>query len=123
MVVAAVLTSMTVGAQQVQVPDTLAQRVLACAACHGKRLTGTLPGIPSLVGLPRDYLNSQFGAWKNGARKAHAPYCMAQISQQLEPEDIGAISTWLASQAVPDDMSPAPAASIKLPIRCSSVPQ
>jgi cytochrome c553 len=198
-VVAAVLTSMTVGAQQVQVPDTLAQRVLACAACHGEerraasagyfsriagkpagylynqlinfregrrqyplmaymvahmpddylkessqyfsdlhpsylavrvanatvavlergrafvmsgdkaknipaciachgeRLTGALPAIPSLVGLPRDYLNSQFGAWKNGARKAHAPDCMAQISKQLEPEDIEAISTWLSS--------------------------
>jgi cytochrome c553 len=100
-----------------------AKNIPACIACHGERLTGALPAIPSLVGLPRDYLNSQFGAWKNGARKAHAPDCMAQISKQLEPEDIGAVSTWLASQAVPDDMSPALAASIKLPIPCGSAPQ
>jgi cytochrome c553 len=99
------------------------KNIPACIACHGERLTGALPAIPSLVGLPRDYLNSQFGAWKNGARRAHTPDCMAQISKQLEPEDIGAVSTWLASQAVPDDMSPAPAASIKLPIPCGSAPR
>lgn len=99
------------------------KNIPACIACHGERLTGALPAIPSLVGLPRDYLNSQFGAWKNGARKAHAPDCMAQISKQLEPEDIGAVSAWLASQPVPDDMSPAPAGSIKLPLPCGTAPQ
>lgn len=96
------------------------KNIPACIACHGERLTGALPAIPSLVGLPRDYLNSQFGAWKNGARKAHAPDCMAQISKQLESEDIGAVSAWLASQAVPADMAPAPAASIKLPSPCGT---
>ena len=95
----------------------------ACIACHGQKLTGMLPAIPSLVGLPRDYLNAQFGAWKNGSRKALAPDCMAQISQQLEPEDIGAVSSWLASQPVPDDMLPTQPTSIKLPIPCGSAPQ
>lgn len=100
-----------------------AKSIPACIACHGEKLTGALPAIPSLVGLPRDYLNSQFGAWKNGARKAQAPDCMAQISRQLEPEDIAAVSAWLASQAVPDDMSPALATSITLPLPCGSAPQ
>nr|WP_233575778.1 c-type cytochrome [Noviherbaspirillum saxi] len=92
----------------------------ACIACHGQKLTGVLPAIPSLVGLPRDYLNAQFGAWKNGSRKAAAPDCMSQISKQISPDDIAAVSSWLASQPIPGDMAPSPAASIKLPIPCGS---
>lgn len=98
------------------------KNIPACSACHGRQLTGMLPTIPSLVGLPRDYLNSQFGAWKTGARRAAAPDCMAQISRQLAPEDIGAVSAWLASQPIPADMTPAAAGSLKLPIACGSVP-
>lgn len=100
-----------------------AKSIPACISCHGQRLTGVLPAIPSLVGLPRDYLNAQFGAWKSGARKAAAPDCMAQISRQLSPEDVGAISAWLASRPIPDDMRAAPAASVTLPIACGSAPQ
>lgn len=97
------------------------RNIPACAACHGQKLTGVLPSIPSLVGLPRDYLNAQFGAWKGGARKAAAPDCMAQISEKLTPEDVGAVSAWLASQPVSNDMAAAPAGSVKLPIPCGSV--
>lgn len=96
------------------------RNIPACIACHGQKLTGVLPAIPSLVGLPRDYLNSQFGAWKSGSRKAAAPDCMAQISQQLTPDDIGAVSAWLASQPIPADMAPLPAAFVKLPMPCGS---
>jgi len=110
------------GRQLVMTGDA-AKNVPACAACHGKNLTGVNPSIPSLVGLPRDYLNSQFGAWRSGARRAAAPDCMAQITSRLSPEDISAASTWLASQSVPADMTPMPSTSIKLPIPCGSLPQ
>jgi cytochrome c553 len=100
-----------------------ARNIPACVACHGEKLTGVQPSIPSLVGLPRDYLNAQFGAWKTGARKAHAPDCMAQIARQLSAEEISAVSTWLAAQPIPQDMSAASAGSVKLPIACGSVPQ
>jgi cytochrome c553 len=99
------------------------KNIPACIACHGEKLTGVLPTIPSLVGLPRDYLNAQFGAWRNGARRAAEPDCMAQISKRLSREDIGAISAWLASRPIPDDMTPVPASSVKLPIACGSAPQ
>lgn len=99
------------------------KRIPACVACHGQNLTGVLPAIPGLLGLPRDYLNSQFGAWKAGSRKAPAPDCMAEISRQLSPQDIGAVSAWLASQPVPSDMRPASALSVKLPVPCGSAPQ
>ncbi len=74
----------------------------ACVQCHGPRMTGVLPNVPGLLGLPRDYLNAQLGAWRAGKRRAHAPDCMAQVAQRLSPEDIQAISVWLASQPVVD---------------------
>lgn len=97
------------------------KKIPACIACHGQALTGTLPAIPGLIGLPRDYLNAQFGAWKNGARKAKAPDCMAQITQRLSLEDINAASSWLAAQAVPDNARPAPVLLGKLPLACGSM--
>ncbi|TCS34776.1 cytochrome c553 [Paucimonas lemoignei] len=99
------------------------RNIPACIACHGEKLTGLLPSVPSLVGLPRDYLNAQFGAWKSGSRKAAAPDCMAQISKQLSVDEISAVSAWLAAQPVPENMAAAPAHSVKLPIPCGSVPQ
>ncbi len=99
------------------------RNIPACVSCHGQNLHGVLPAIPSLIGLPRDYLNAQIGAWKSGARKAGAPDCMAMISKQLTPEEVSAVSSWLSSQPVPADMAPAPASSLKLPLRCGSAAQ
>jgi cytochrome c553 len=96
------------------------KNIPACVSCHGEKLTGVLPSIPSLVGLSRDYLRSQFGSWKIGTRKAAAPDCMAQITQQLTQEDISAVTAWLASQPIPTDMSAMQSGSIKLPIACGS---
>jgi cytochrome c553 len=99
------------------------KNVPACIACHGKTLTGVAPAVPGLVGLPRAYLNSQFGAWKNGTRHTVAPDCMAQIAARLTVEDIGAVSTWLASQPIPADTAPLAAAAEKRPMSCGSAPQ
>ena len=50
----------------------------SCMACHGKALMGIAPDIPGLLGLPADYINAQFGAWRVGSRHAQAPDCMAE---------------------------------------------
>lgn len=97
------------------------RNIPACIACHGRTLTGRLPAIPSLLGLSRDYLNGQFGAWRTGSRHAAAPDCMHEISTRLAPEEISAISNWLASQPIPADMSPAPPSAAPLPMACGSV--
>jgi len=97
-----------------------ALKVPACVACHGQRLTGALPAIPGLVGLPRDYINAQFGAWRNGTRRAHAPDCMATIAGRLSLADVAAVSGWLASEPVPDDATPAPGVTHPLPLECGS---
>lgn len=94
----------------------------ACIACHGTAMTGVLPTTPGLLGLPRDYLVGQIGAWKNGARHAVAPDCMAQVAQRLSAEDIGAVAAWLAAQPIPASAVAVTPTSSKLPLACGSVP-
>ncbi|MBY0239285.1 MAG: cytochrome c4 [Burkholderiaceae bacterium] len=98
------------------------KKVPACVACHGDKLAGVAPAIPGLLGLPRDYINAQFGAWRDKGRRAHAPDCMADIAARLSVDDIAAVSGWLAQQ--PADAAILPAASIArpLPIACGSAP-
>ena len=69
------------------------KKIPACISCHGQQLAGVAPAIPGLLGLPRDYINAQFGAWKNGVRRAHAPDCMALIAERLSDADVGAVSS------------------------------
>lgn len=109
--------------------QTLAQQgdpqrnIPACVACHGQALTGVQPAIPGLLGLPRDYLIGQLGAWQTGLRHAHTPDCMAQIAQAMTAADISAVSNWLAAQALPANTHPAPPGARPLPLRCGSAPQ
>lgn len=100
-----------------------ARRIPACVACHGARLTGVQPFIPGLLGLPRDYLNAQFGAWRNGVRRAHAPDCMADITGRLTPGEVSAVTAWLASQPLPPDASAQAAIARPLPLACGSAPE
>jgi len=99
------------------------RKVPACIACHGDAMTGVAPAIPGLIGLPRDYINAQFGAWRNQKRKAHAPDCMAEVANRLSESDVAAVSGWLAAQ--PADPNARPAASLPkpLPMECGGVPK
>lgn len=97
------------------------KNIPACVSCHGKNLMGIAPNLPGLIGLPRDYLNAQFGNWKNGTRRAAAPDCMAQIAARVTVEEISAVSAWLATQPVPKDAVPETGNDIKLPIACGTV--
>ena len=95
--------------------------VPACAECHGRALTGAAPAIPGLLGLSRDYLNAQLGAWRDGLRHAAAPDCMAQVARRLRPEDVAALTGWLAAQPVPEGEPPRIDPGARLPMRCGSV--
>lgn len=92
----------------------------ACVACHGQTLAGVAPALPGLLGLSRDYLNMQFGAWRNGARKSTKPDCMAHIARKLTPDDVAAVTAWLSAQPVPADYRPA-ATAVSLPMPCGGV--
>jgi cytochrome c553 len=98
-----------------------ARKLPACVQCHGEKLTGVQPFIPGLLGLPRDYLNGQLGAWRSGQRRAVAPDCMAHIARQLRVEEINAVSHWLAAQALTPGAKPAAALSAPLPISCGGL--
>lgn len=96
----------------------------ACVACHGDKMTGLAPYVPGLLGLPRDYLVAQLGAWQTGSRKAHAPDCMQQVAAKLKPQDISAIAAWLAAQHVPTDataLASADAGGRQFPLSCGSI--
>ena len=99
-----------------------ALKVPACIACHGDKLTGVNPAIPGLLGLPRDYVNAQFGAWRNKTRRAHAPDCMAGIAARLSLADVNAVSSWIGLQPVPPGARPAAGLAQPLPIACGSAP-
>lgn len=64
-------------------PDTMAERVLACAPCHGVQGEGTRdPYFPRLAGKPAGYLFNQLVAFRNGRR--HYPpmnYLLAYLPE------------------------------------------
>jgi cytochrome c553 len=92
----------------------------ACTQCHGAAMTGVAPAIPGLLGLPRDYLIAQFGAWRTGQRHAAAPDCMARVTEKLDTGDINAVASWLAAQPVPARSRPATSIALPLPLTCGS---
>jgi cytochrome c553 len=93
-------------------------KIPACNQCHGEQMTGMLPATPGLLGLPRDYVNSQVGAWKEGTRKGQSPDCMNKVAKQLNAQDLSAISSWLASQPVPSNGKPMLALPVAIAARC-----
>jgi cytochrome c553 len=97
------------------------RRIPACVSCHGSAMTGVAPSIPGLLGMPRDYLNSQLGAWKTGQRRAQLPDCMADIARQLTPDDVSAVSAWLAAQPVAAGGKPVHSLPAAMPARCGGV--
>ncbi len=107
--------------RQLAVDGDATRELPACTACHGAALLGVVPAIPGLLGLPADYINAQLGAWRNQARRATDPDCMARVAARLEPDDIAALSRWLAAQPVPAKARPlasVAALPAPLPIDC-----
>lgn len=112
--------------QQLALQGDSARKLPACVQCHGQAMTGVAPSIPGLLGLPRDYLNAQLGAWKAGQRRAHAPDCMKEVVSRMSLEDINAVASWVAAQPLPANTHPAaslpPAAPGSSAIECGSAP-
>ena len=93
---AALLANATAAMAQDQ--EALYVRSLAatCANCHGthgRTVDGS--GVPSLAGMPRDYLAGQMKAFKSGARPATI---MHQLSKGYSDAQIDQIAGYFASQ-------------------------
>jgi cytochrome c553 len=107
------------GEQLVRQGDA-ARGIPACASCHGAAMTGVAPALPGLLGLPRDYILAQLGAWRNGVRHATAPDCMGDIARRLSAADVGAMAMWLSSQPVAHGVAPAGSLPQKPSMQCGS---
>jgi cytochrome c553 len=97
-----------------------AKTIPACAACHGRGLTGMEPGIPGLVGLRQTYIVGQLTSWRVGERNAAEPDCMKRIAARMSDADIAAVAAWLASQDPPSDPSPESSNLVRMPFACGS---
>ena len=107
--------------RQLVLEGDAARQLPACVQCHGQAMTGVAPNVPGLLGLPRDYLNAQLGAWRNGDRRAHAPDCMGEIAKRLSEADLGAVTAYLSTQAPAAHAAPAVQAPAPLPLRCGGL--
>lgn len=66
-----------------------------CANCHGTEgRTTEGSAIPSLVGMPRDYMIMQVKAFKDGSRPATV---MHQLSKGFTDQQIETVATYFAS--------------------------
>ena len=90
----------------------------ACAACHGAALGGLLPGVPGLLGLPRDYIGAQIGSWKNGLRRASPLH--GGRGRQADAGGHQRAGGLAVVAAVPASYAAEPADSLKLPAECGS---
>ena len=101
----------------------VARKLPACTRCHGESLMGFAPNVPSLLGLPRAYLNAQLGAWRSGERRAQAPDCMAEVAKRLTPDDLTSVVAWLAAQPLPKPSKAAISLPKAMPLQCGSAPE
>ncbi|NJS37341.1 MAG: cytochrome C [Brachymonas sp.] len=79
--------------QQLAMRGDPAKGIAACVSCHGANLLGVQPAIPGLLGLPRDYVAGQVGAWQTGDAACpkrqvraglHGEHCEEAVSRRCE---------------------------------------
>jgi len=91
------------------VPDTLEQRIAACASCHGPHGEGGHNAFnPRLAGKPAGYLLRQMQDFQKGLRHYEImEYMVAPLDEPYMRE----IAEYFASQQVPYERHPTPAMS------------
>ena len=70
--------------------------VPACIMCHGPGANGVGTHFPALAGQHAGYIASQLNAWKQGTRKNDPNRLMTGIAERLDPDQIKAVSAYLA---------------------------
>lgn len=83
----------------IRVPDTMAQRALACTGCHGSQGRASPDGyVPRLAGKPSGYLMAQLQAFRDG-RRVHEG--MSALLQPLDDGMLQALAEYFAELSVP----------------------
>lgn len=90
-------------------PDDMANRVAACAPCHGAQGQGTSNVyFPRLSGKPAGYLYNQLAAFQLGRRR-YAP--MNYLLEFQTDDYLGKMAAWFAAQHAPPPTRPVVVAS------------
>jgi cytochrome c553 len=103
--------------------QSLAERLEACAGCHGTDGRSTLPETPSLAGQPADYLTVQLFLFRENLRPGTV---MTPFAEGLSDAELQQLSEHYAAleppppQANPDPEVYARAAAIASEHRCGS---
>ena len=152
-VFALLLATGSIHAQAPLTHNAMTERLGACISCHGEDgRTINTEYLPRIAGKParylfnqlmnfRDgrrniaamshllqplsgaYLSAQFGAWRAGQHRAHAPDCMAGAAKALSPADVSAVAAWLSMQPVTSPAKPIAKLDAPMPLKCGGVPQ
>jgi len=81
------------------VPDTLAERVQACTACHGREGRATAYGyFPRIAGKPAGYLYEQLRNFRDGRR---INPLMSDLVRHLSDDYLREMAGWFASLELP----------------------
>ncbi len=88
------------------VTNTMAQRVLACTACHGPQGRASAEGyVPRIAGKPAGYLYQQLLAFRDGRRRHDG---MARLLEHLGNDYLAEVAAHFASLEVPYPPPPKP---------------
>ena len=79
--------------------QTLAERTVICATCHGEKGVPIDPSIPVIWGQQLGYLFLQLRDFKSGARKNEL---MSQIVAPLERDDMMALAEYFSAKPWPN---------------------
>ncbi len=91
------VTALTIRGAQLAHQGNWDKGMPACFACHGVEGAGIPPHFPSIVGQNSAYISSQLNDWKTGTRINDPEGLMKAVADKLSPEDITAVSTYLAN--------------------------
>ncbi|MGD8912266.1 MAG: cytochrome c [Candidatus Thiodiazotropha sp.] len=81
---------------QSEQPYALPLVVQSCLPCHGPRGQSGSPAIPSLAGLPREYLLNVMRAFRHGGRFATV---MGRLVQAYDEDDLVSMADYFSQQA------------------------
>ncbi|MER2268350.1 c-type cytochrome [Methylobacterium oxalidis] len=93
----ALLALLTVGSGSAGA-ETVAERLPACLACHGESGTSANAGVPSLGGMPADYVLTQLYLFREKQRVADPMNAMAE---GLSDDDLRALGEAMAKLPPP----------------------
>lgn len=76
-----------------------------CANCHGADGVSRTPGVPSLAGMPAEFITLQMILFREGLRNAPP---MPDVARGLSDAEIEDLAAWYASlpPGTPEDLSP-----------------